>query len=97
MEVVALLEDENFVHGNLQKTNIMIKKDGSELKVVGFDWAGRAGEVRYPFESQKAERAGGFVRYPFDRIGGGDFEPGDIISKGDNRALVEKWWVHFLT
>ena len=86
IEIIGLLEGENFVHGDLRTTNMMIKRDGSALKVIDFDWAGEAGVVRYPLERN-------------DDIGYWPpvTKPGGIISEGDDRALFEKWWPGFLT
>jgi len=85
-EIVGLLEGKNFVHGDLRTTNMMIKKDGSALKLVDFDWAGEAGQARYP-----VERNGDVKEWP---IGS---EAGGVISQGDDRALFENWWPGFLT
>ena len=76
--IVGLLEDANYVHGNLWMANVMIKKDANALNVIDFDWAGRAGEASYPFERN------GDIR---DWLVGS--QPGGIISKGDDRAVLE--------
>ena len=85
IEIIGLLEGENLVHGDLRTTNLMIKRDGSALKVIDFDWAGEAGKILYPFE--RNEDVG---EWP---VGS---EPGGIISKADDHALFEKWWAGFL-
>ncbi len=36
-----------YVHGDLRGENIMIADDG-QVKIIDFDWAGLAGQVRYP-------------------------------------------------
>jgi hypothetical protein len=49
MGKLASLHQENYVHGDVCSTNIMVKKDGNHgFKLMDFDWSGRIGEVRYP-------------------------------------------------
>ncbi|KAI6043279.1 hypothetical protein EDC04DRAFT_2959147 [Pisolithus marmoratus] len=39
---------EGFVHGNIRDTNIMVSKsDNMQFRIIDFDWAGIAGEVKY--------------------------------------------------
>jgi tRNA A-37 threonylcarbamoyl transferase component Bud32 len=48
-EKVTRLHQAGFVHGDIQNTNIMVKKNGSpEIMLVDFDWAGVIGKVRCP-------------------------------------------------
>lgn len=43
------LHQERYVHGDIQKSNIMVKRDCSPgFKLVDFDWSGIIGKVRYP-------------------------------------------------
>ncbi|GJJ15115.1 hypothetical protein Clacol_009390 [Clathrus columnatus] len=44
---VKILADNNMVHGDLRRPNILITRSG-EVFLIDFDWAGRYGEVRYP-------------------------------------------------
>jgi tRNA A-37 threonylcarbamoyl transferase component Bud32 len=53
VKAVRLLHDNGFVHGDIRGPNILIA-DGegdeeSRVKLLDFDWAGREGEVRYPY------------------------------------------------
>lgn len=42
------LHQERYVHGDMQKSNIMVKRDCSPgFKLLDFDWSGIMGEVRY--------------------------------------------------
>jgi serine/threonine protein kinase len=51
------LHQENYVHGDVRNTNIMVKKDGNQgFKLVDFDWSGRIGEVRYPMNVYRGQR-----------------------------------------
>ncbi|KZT06283.1 uncharacterized protein LAESUDRAFT_628715, partial [Laetiporus sulphureus 93-53] len=45
-----LLKEENLVHGDLRSNNIMVRiTDGEpQIKIIDYDWAGKAGQVRYP-------------------------------------------------
>jgi len=52
--ILKTLDSKDFVHGDLRTNNIMIRTDVIEkcvdIKVIDFDWAGKAGEVCYPAE-----------------------------------------------
>lgn len=45
-KAVKLLQDNNFVHGDLRPPNLMLT--GETVCLLDFDWAGLEGEVRYP-------------------------------------------------
>ena len=53
-KTLKMLDDGDYVHGDLRSNNIMIRTDviekSVELRVVDFDWAGKAGQVCYPAE-----------------------------------------------
>ena len=55
--IIEKLESKNYVHGDLRSNNIVIRTDVIEksvdLKVIDFDWAGEAGQVRYPAERNR--------------------------------------------
>ena len=55
--IIEKLESKNYVHGDLRSNNIMIRTDVKEksvdLRVIDFDWAGEAGQVRYPAERNR--------------------------------------------
>ena len=54
---LAYLHQENYVHGDVRDTNIMVKKDGVQgFKLVDFDWSGRIGQVRYPMNVYRGQR-----------------------------------------
>ena len=54
---LASLHQENYVHGDVRNTNIMMTKDGSQgFKPVDFDWSGRIGEVRYLMNVHRGQR-----------------------------------------
>jgi hypothetical protein len=77
-EILDCLGTGGMVHGDLRMANIMLKA-GEERKAVliDFDWAGKAGEARYPIT-----RSDG-LGYPG--------EPGGPIGAGDDRQLYETW------
>jgi hypothetical protein len=57
MGKLTSLHQENYVHGDVRNTNIMVKKDGNQgFKLVDFDWSGRIGEVRYPMNVYQGQR-----------------------------------------
>ena len=40
---------QGYVHGDLREPNILVSgKSEIKLKIVDFNWAGKAGEVKYP-------------------------------------------------
>ena len=53
-EALTLFHKDGYVHGDLQETNIMVKRDRVDSEVLGniilvdFDWAGTENTVRYP-------------------------------------------------
>jgi hypothetical protein len=53
-KVTALLEENDFVHGGLRSNKILVNKDALEkegkvdIKIVDFDWNGKAGKTWYP-------------------------------------------------
>ena len=53
-EIITALDEKSYVHGDLRSNNIMIRTDvmdkSVDLRVIDFDWAGEAGQVRYPAE-----------------------------------------------
>lgn len=51
------LHQERYVHGDIQNTNVMVKRDGSPgFKLVDFDWSGIIGEIRYPMNVYRGSR-----------------------------------------
>ena len=52
--ILKTLDSKDYVHGDLRTNDIMIRMDVIEkcvdVKVIDFDWAGKAGEVCYPAE-----------------------------------------------
>ncbi|KAF8325050.1 uncharacterized protein EI90DRAFT_3129111 [Cantharellus anzutake] len=53
---VTDLHQNEFVHGDIRTTNIMVRKDGKPgILLVDFDWAGKIGEVRYPMNVNDVE------------------------------------------
>ncbi|KAG2358124.1 hypothetical protein BDR07DRAFT_1295881 [Suillus spraguei] len=48
-EQLKKLHAENFVHGDIRDTNILVKKDDrTKFMIIDFDWAGAANVVLYP-------------------------------------------------
>ncbi|KZT00409.1 uncharacterized protein LAESUDRAFT_764614 [Laetiporus sulphureus 93-53] len=92
-QLLAILEQQQFVHGDLRMNNIMVQvnQDGKAviqkgkkkacIKVIDFDWAGNAGQVRYPQSRNKTLTD---ITWPGT--------PGGPINPGHDRRLVESWW-----
>jgi serine/threonine protein kinase len=49
-ELVTSFHDQNFVHGDIRDSNLLVRtEDGKlQMKLIDFDWGGREGEVHYP-------------------------------------------------
>ena len=47
--VLAVLKEGSYVHGDLRSNNIIVTASGG-VKVVDFDWAGKKGVAHYPFD-----------------------------------------------
>ena len=48
-EAVDTLHAAGFVHGDIRRPNIMVREDDeSSVMLIDFDWAGEAGQARYP-------------------------------------------------
>ncbi|KZT02200.1 uncharacterized protein LAESUDRAFT_794023 [Laetiporus sulphureus 93-53] len=89
--LVGILEDNQVVHGDLRPVNIMLqvdderklvrskgRKSTAKIRVVDFDWAGKAGEVLYPvLRNQDIDWPG---------------NSGGPIEGGQDRQLVKSWF-----
>ena len=80
-KIIAALDEKKYVHGDLRSNNIMIRTDvmdkSVELKVVDFDWAGKAGQVYYPAERNEE------IQWP-DEAGG-------PIGQDHDSKMVNSW------
>ena len=69
-KAIHFLHSGGFVHGDVRDTNLLVKVDGGlGVLFVDFDWAGKAGEARYPMNVNRADiprpegaRNGRFIR-----------------------------------
>ena len=52
--LAAKLESTGFVHGDLRAPNILVQ--GDRVLAIDFDWAGRAGQARYPIHLNQDEK-----------------------------------------
>ncbi|KAF9481173.1 hypothetical protein BDN70DRAFT_558408 [Pholiota conissans] len=93
--ILDRLEHEGLVHGDLRANNIMIHvKEGKPvvspsapkigLKLIDFDWGGRAGQVRYPVHRNNNIKK---IKWPAPI--------GEAIEIGHDRQLVDSWWKFF--
>ena len=80
-EIIAALDEKEYVHGDLRSNNIMIRTDvmdkSVELKVVDFDWAGKAGQVYYPAERNEE------IQWPG--------EAGGPIEQDHDSKMIDSW------
>lgn len=45
-KALACMEKANMVHGDLRKPNVFV--EGEKIRIIDFDWAGKAGTAKYP-------------------------------------------------
>ena len=77
-DILDCLESAGMVHGDFRAANIMLKPgDEAKAVLVDFDWAGKAGEVRYPITRSNS------FGYPG--------EAGGPISMQDDRQFYATW------
>ena len=80
-KIIAALDEKKYVHGDLRSNNIMIRTDvmdkSVDLKVVDFDWAGKAGQVYYPAERNRE------IQWPG--------EAGGLIEQDHDSKMVDSW------
>jgi len=73
-KIIAALDEKKYVHGDLRSNNIMIRTDvmdkSVDLKLIDFDWAGKARQVHYPAEQNREiqwpGKAGGPIEQDHD-------------------------------
>jgi len=79
--IVARLNDKEYVHGDLRTNNIMIWKDSPhespDLRVVDFDWAGKRNQVCYPADRNTN------IKWPG--------KAGGLIQDGHDWELASSW------
>jgi len=79
--IIEMLESHNYVHGDLQSNNIMIRTDvidkSVDLRVIDFDWAGEAGRVYYSAERNRE------IQWPG--------EAGGPIEQDHDSKMVDIW------
>ena len=77
-EILDYLGAVGMVHGDFRMANIMLKaKEEEKAMLIDFDWAGKAGMVRYPLSRSDC------LGYPG--------EAGGPIGAEDDRLFYEKW------
>jgi hypothetical protein len=50
------LHSAGYVHGDIRPPNILIADAGNRAMILDFDWAGKSGEVKYPFHLSEGIR-----------------------------------------
>jgi serine/threonine protein kinase len=81
---IQYMKEGGFVHGDLRSNNIMIDaeilKNASmaRIKLVDFNWSGKAGAVLYPGSRNRSIKWSGL--------------PGGPIGPEDDTELLESWW-----
>jgi len=77
--ILKMLDSKDYVHGDLRTNNIMIRTDEKcvDVKMIDFNWAGKAGEVCYPAERDT------YIQWPG--------EAGAPILKEHDSEMVHSW------
>jgi serine/threonine protein kinase len=76
-QAVQCLHEHNFVHGMLVPENILVQRGSGRVYIIGFQWAGREGAVRYPEE---------LILSDFDLFE----EVGSLISRQHDDVMLDK-------
>ncbi|KAF7321440.1 hypothetical protein MKEN_00664500 [Mycena kentingensis (nom. inval.)] len=80
-EIRKLMATHKIVHGDLRSPNVFVCAAGS-VKVIDFDWAGKAGDVTYPLNVSPRERSS-------KAVGGGKIE----LSHDEYQlAVMQREW-----
>ena len=84
-DVVAILHQNDYVHGDLRDTNILVDSgslDSGDVRVhiVDFDWDGREKEVKYPLHVNTST-----VERP-DGVGGNE-----LITKEHDKKMINDY------
>ncbi|KAF9235326.1 hypothetical protein BU15DRAFT_89607 [Melanogaster broomeanus] len=77
-EKLVQLHQENYVHGDIRSTNIMVLKDETRFMIVDFDWAGEIGETRYPMNVNRTQ-----IQRPEGAVDGA------LIQAGHDTAMLD--------
>ena len=48
-EMLVKMHQNGFCHGDFRSSNLLAVEGTEELYIIDFDWAGVAGDVRYPY------------------------------------------------
>ena len=74
-QVLACLDENEFVHGDLRAPNVHVKDE--KIYILDFDWAGKEGQAHYPDLLNPTERwpAGAQV--------------GSLITKEHDRFMID--------
>ena len=81
-KIISLLHNKDFVHGDLRSPNILITEE-EDLKIIDFDWAGRAGSAHYPPLLSRA------IHWPLGADGD------ELITKAHDREMISNCLNHF--
>ena len=85
-EALTLFHKDGYIHGNLWETNIIVKRDGVDSKVLGniilvdFGWTGKENTIWYLFNI--------ILNYP-DILYSMDIKHGGLISSAHNDQMLE--------
>jgi serine/threonine protein kinase len=81
-EALGKLHAEGFVHGDVRDANILVDSNSLEgdvkIHIIDWDWAGHAGEVRYP---------PGINRFTMERLEGA--QTSQLIAKEHDLEMVD--------
>ena len=50
-DVLEMMHDGGYCHGDFRSNNLLVvqEEDDERLYIIDFDWAGKAGEAKYPY------------------------------------------------
>ena len=78
-KAVKTLHDKGFVFGDLREPNVLVTEEG-EVQLIDFDWAGHAGEARYPYD----------IAITSDHGWHADVRPGGLIAREHDEHMFKR-------
>ncbi|KAH7908392.1 hypothetical protein BJ138DRAFT_1012901 [Hygrophoropsis aurantiaca] len=79
-DIVKFAHEHGFVLGDIRPPNVLVG-ERNDVRMIDFDWAGKAGEVRYPAHMSTALWTSGI-------------EPTVLITKTHDNNMIQKWFPH---
>ncbi|KAF5309866.1 hypothetical protein D9619_010368 [Psilocybe cf. subviscida] len=81
-KTVTIGHEAGFVFGDIRRPNVLVGKADGQVKLIDFDWAGKADEARYPPDMSDN-----------DMLWVAGMKPTEIIQKQHDLDMIDKWFL----